>query len=251
MATRRYLIVNADDFGQSPGVNRGIIQSFEEGVVTSASLMVRWPAAAAAADYARAHPDLSLGLHVDLGEWACRAGEWAQVYAVVAEDDAAAVAEEFSRQLAQFRALAGCNPTHLDSHQHVHRAGPARSTMRQAGRILGVPLRHFSAVHYCGDFYGQTKEGMPYPEGLSPAKLVRTLAALPAGVTELGCHPGLEDEVNSMYGSERTVEVRTLCDPRIREALAREGIDLCSFLDFDWRTGPEARRVKPVDSRPE
>ena len=50
---KRYLIVNADDFGQSHGVNRGIIEAHERGVVTSASLMVRWPAARKAAAYAR------------------------------------------------------------------------------------------------------------------------------------------------------------------------------------------------------
>ncbi len=42
---RRFLIVNADDFGQSPGINHGIIKAFEKGIVTSASLMVRFPAA--------------------------------------------------------------------------------------------------------------------------------------------------------------------------------------------------------------
>ena len=42
---RRYLIVNADDFGMGRGVNDGIIKSHEHGIVTSASLMVRWRAA--------------------------------------------------------------------------------------------------------------------------------------------------------------------------------------------------------------
>ena len=51
----RYLIVNADDFGLSPGVNRGVVQAHERGIVTSASLMVRQPAAGAAAACARAH----------------------------------------------------------------------------------------------------------------------------------------------------------------------------------------------------
>ena len=46
MIAQRYLIVNADDFGQSPGINRGVIEAHENGIVTSASLMVRWPAAA-------------------------------------------------------------------------------------------------------------------------------------------------------------------------------------------------------------
>ena len=72
----RALIVNADDFGQSPGVNRGVIRAHERGIVTSVSLMVRWPASTEAAAYGRAHPALSVGLHVDLGEWVCRKGSW-------------------------------------------------------------------------------------------------------------------------------------------------------------------------------
>ena len=54
MSVDRILIVNADDFGQSPGVNAGVIEAHERGIVTSASMMVCWPAAAGAADYARA-----------------------------------------------------------------------------------------------------------------------------------------------------------------------------------------------------
>ena len=47
------LIVNADDFGQSAGINSGIIRAHEEGIVTSASLMVRYATAADAAAYAK------------------------------------------------------------------------------------------------------------------------------------------------------------------------------------------------------
>jgi len=237
MTATRYLIVNADDFGQSAGVNRGIIQCFEHGIVTSASLMVRWPAAAPAAEFARAHPRLSVGLHVDLGEWACRAGEWAPVYTVVTEDDAAAVAAEISRQLEQFRTLVGQEPTHLDSHQHVHRSGPARAQLLTASRTLGIPLRHFGRVQYCGEFYGQAKDGLPWPEGISAHSLSAILAALPPGITELGCHPGLGDDVDSMYRTERAHEVQTLCDLRIREALAKEGIELRSFRDVNSLLG--------------
>jgi hypothetical protein len=67
-ADKRRLIVTADDFGRSPGINRGIIAANEVGIVTSAKFMVRWPAAAGAAAYARERPDLALGLHFDLGE---------------------------------------------------------------------------------------------------------------------------------------------------------------------------------------
>ena len=74
--SERVLVVNADDFGRSPGVNAGIADTHERGIVTSTSLMVRWPAAEQAAAYARQTPTLAVGLHADLGEWARRDGAW-------------------------------------------------------------------------------------------------------------------------------------------------------------------------------
>src|ERR1051326_2874909 len=99
MTGARYLIVNADDFGRSPGVNRGIMRTHQHGIVTSASLMVRWPAAVEAAVYARMHPTLSVGLHLDLGEWFYRNSNWDVLYQVVDLDDAFAVRQELTRQL--------------------------------------------------------------------------------------------------------------------------------------------------------
>jgi predicted glycoside hydrolase/deacetylase ChbG (UPF0249 family) len=230
MSATRYVIVNADDFGQSPGVNRGIIAAHERGIVTSASLMVRWPAAAAATDYSRAHPRLAVGLHIDLGEWACRDGTWAPLYEVVRQDDAAAVAGEVARQLAAFRRLVGRDPTHLDSHQHAHMQGPARAITVELARRLGVPLRGCDPlVRYFGGFYGQTDDGTSLPEILSPEGLVRILAELPPGVTELGCHPGEADDLDTMYRDERAREVEVLCSERVRAALAEMGIELGSF----------------------
>jgi predicted glycoside hydrolase/deacetylase ChbG (UPF0249 family) len=230
MSAARYLIVNADDFGRSPGVNEGIIESHEQGVVTSASLMVRWPAAAAAAAYGRTHPGLSVGLHVDLSEWIYRDDNWFAVYEVVPAHDAGAVRREVDRQLAAFRDLMGRDPTHVDSHQHVHRQDPVRSVLADVADALAVPLRSFSpSVRYCGAFYGQTAKGAPYPEGLELTGLIQILADLAAGMTELGCHPGKHDDVESIYRSERSQEVNVLCDLRVRQAIAREGIQLCSF----------------------
>src|SRR4051794_12483191 len=120
----KFLVVNADDFGQSPGVNRGIIAAFERGIVTSTSFMVHWPAAEEAARYVRANPRLAIGLHLDFGEWALREGEWTQLYARADLSDAAAVRHELRRQLALFRELLGRDPTHIDSHQHAHRNEP-------------------------------------------------------------------------------------------------------------------------------
>jgi predicted glycoside hydrolase/deacetylase ChbG (UPF0249 family) len=229
----RRLIVNADDFGQSPGVNRGVVRAHEDGIVTAATLMVRWAAAEKAAAYARTHPALSLGLHLDLGEWEYAGGEWRARYEVVDTHDGEAVEGEVARQLETFGRLVGRGPTHLDSHQHVHRHEPVRSALRRAGRRLGVPVRHYDAgIHHRGDFYGQDGRGQPYPDAITVDRLVDLLESLPPGVTELGCHPGNPECLDSTYGAERAAEVATLCDPRVRTALGRLGIRLCSFADL-------------------
>src|SRR5262245_55874740 len=153
MNDRRYLIVNADDFGYSEGVNRGIVEAHQRGIVTSASLMVRQPAAHEAAIAANDCAGLSLGLHLDLGEWAYRSDAWIEVYRVVDLHERAAVEREIQRQAEAFLELAGRKPTHLDSHQHVHRQEPVRSVLNDLAQQLQVPLRHHSPlVNYCGAF---------------------------------------------------------------------------------------------------
>jgi predicted glycoside hydrolase/deacetylase ChbG (UPF0249 family) len=219
------LVVNADDFGRTSGINQGIVRAHERGIVTSASLMVRWPAAAEAAEYGRDHPALSLGLHLDFGEWTFLDGQWAPVYEV--EPTPADV----HRQLDEFRRLTGVDPSHLDSHQHVHRTEPARSALLELGRELGVPVRHFSLVRFEGSFYGRGSTGEPVPGAISVRRLLEILRSLPAGATELACHPGHVDGLDSDYLAEREREIEVLCDPRIREALTASGIELCSFRD--------------------
>lgn len=63
---RRFAVINGDDFGFSQGVNQGIIQAHEQGILTSTSLMVTADAAADAIALARSHPDLAVGLHLVL-----------------------------------------------------------------------------------------------------------------------------------------------------------------------------------------
>jgi len=228
----RWVVVNADDFGLSPGVNRGVIEAHERGIVTSASLMVRRPAARAAADYARDRQPLSLGLHFDLGEWAYESGEWVARDQVADAKDARGVRAELDRQLSMFRELSGRDPSHLDSHQHVHRDGPAHAAMVEAAMALRVPLRHFSRARYTGSFYGQTGRGEPLPELIGADALIEVLTGLPAGVHELGCHPGDGSDSGLTYGAERAAEVKALCDPRVSRAIADLGIRLCSFREL-------------------
>lgn len=229
-----FLIVNADDFGVTEGVNRGIIEAHEQGVVTSASLMVRYPAALAAAEYARDHPKFSVGLHFETGEWRFRDGSWAVAYQVVDTHDREAVLAEFERQITAFEGLVGRPPTHLDSHQHIHEREPARSVLSEYAEKHKIPLRNCSPrLTYNGRLYGQTVSGEPFPQGISVARLIEIIELLRPGWTELGCHPGYANQLDSVYLHEREIEVRTLIDLKIREALDRGGVTLCSFKDFN------------------
>lgn len=229
--SRRVLIVNADDFGQTEGINSGIARAHEHGIVTSASLMTRFPAAAAAAEYAKAHPELSVGLHVDLGEWAFRDGDWHPIYDFPVED-ADLVAAEVAAQLEAFRTLMGAEPTHLDSHQHAHQKDPVHSIVLGHAAELGIPVRHYNErIAYCSHFYGGGRRGESYPDKVGVAHLVEILRSLPEGITELGCHPGETAGLDSSYFHERELEIETLCDPAVRGAIEEEGIVLASFRD--------------------
>jgi PEP-CTERM/exosortase A-associated glycosyltransferase len=224
------LIVNADEFGRSPGINRGIIEAHQAGVVTSASAMVRRPAAEGAAEAARAHPGLGVGLHVDLGEWALRDGKWVQVERVVDPSDPPAVEAEVHRQLERFRILFGSDPTHLDSHQNVHRSGPAMAILGELAHRLRVPLRHFTpGVRVISGFHGQTSRGHAFPEGISVRHLRRILLTLSRGTNELVCHPGRSGDAGGSYREERIRELQTLLDPGVRELFASGPIRLRSF----------------------
>jgi chitin disaccharide deacetylase len=221
--SERRLVVNADDFGLSDGVNAGVLRGHAEGIVTSASLMVRAPAAERAAALAAEHPALDLGLHVDLGEWwRDAAGDWHPRYEVVDTADEEAVVAELERQVERFRELTGRAPTHMDSHQHVHRAEPVRSAMGALAKALRVPLRHHGRVRYCGAFYGDGAVGA--------AALAAIIDGLPEGATELCCHPAAAVDPAWDYAHERRTELASLCHPSVRAAIERAGVRLCTFV---------------------
>jgi chitin disaccharide deacetylase len=242
MAEERLLIVNADDLGLSEGVNAGIAEAHERGIVTSASLMVRQAAAREAAAYAGRHPSLAVGLHIDIGQWDYESGEWRVAYQYCSPEDGAAVEAECRGQLEAFRKLLGRDPTHLDSHQHTHMSEPVASVAERLAAELDVPLRA-RGIRYEGGFYGQAARGEPWPAGITVEHLVELIESLPEGWTELGCHPGIGVQDESSYGPEREREVRALCDPRVLAAIEDAGVKLRSFAGAGERAG--IRRLPP------
>ena len=232
MSDLRRLIVNADDFGLSPGVNDGVIAAHEHGIVTTASLMVHHEAAATAARYARSHPRLGVGLHIDLGEWVFTEGNWESVYERADLEDAIEVEKEVRGQIETFCTLVGGLPTHLDSHQHVHGRDQTGIVIGGIAQELNLPLRNASGhARYCGAFYGQSATGDPAPELITVDALVDIVRSLPTGTTELCCHPASTVDFEATYATERLIELRVLCDDGVRSALVEAGVELTGYGD--------------------
>jgi chitin disaccharide deacetylase len=230
----RFVIFNADDFGYSRGINRGIVEAHDAGVVTAATLVVNGRAAEEAALLARARPGLSVGLHVNFTNEAQR---------LVDLEDRDACRAELRAQYARFLELVGRKPTHLDSHQHVHRHHMRRGLFEELADEQALPLRDRPPVVFKGGFYGQWTYGVFEPEKVSFEALECILRnEIGEGIFEMSCHPGYRDPaLEAVYHDEREHELRTLTDPRLRPLLAELGIALVSYLEL-----ARAREVSAV-----
>ena len=133
----KQLIINADDFGLHPLINRGIIKGHSEGIITSTSLMPSAPYFDEAVQLAKANPSLGVGIHLTLVggvKPACTSGVnslltaggvFAEDYTVFAKKwytgsiKKNELVKELETQIEKVLA-AGIKPTHIDSHQHMH-----------------------------------------------------------------------------------------------------------------------------------
>jgi predicted glycoside hydrolase/deacetylase ChbG (UPF0249 family) len=228
----KYLIVNGDDFGASHGINRGIIEAHQRGILTSTSLLVNTPWSEEAAEFANGMPDVSVGLHADLRE---------VLQPARAQTGQQRPYEELQKQFSRFEKLMHGRPTHLDAHHNLHRDRRALHQFLAFAREHGLPLREHSPVRYFSKFYGQWG-GETHLEQIGSESLARMLMTeIGEGVTELSCHPGYVDRnYSGSYAAERETELRTLCDPAIRQMLAACSIQLVSYHDLKQILGRAA-----------
>ncbi|MFZ5823033.1 MAG: chitin disaccharide deacetylase [Bacillota bacterium] len=231
----RLLIVNADDFGLSPGVNRGIIRAHREGIVTSATLMINMGAVAEAVALARQTPTLPVGLHLTLTAGRPLApdvpslvgpdGRFLKGQALASSARTRDLEREVRAQVEGFLAT-GLPLSHIDSHHHVHMELPRlRKIVTGVAAELGVPVRD-EACHFTAAFYAR--------DHISPGGLLAILHQLPEGLSEMMCHPAeLDPQLPhlSSYCAERVTELITLTSPWIRRALEAEQIQLTTYAE--------------------
>lgn len=227
------LVVNADDFGLCSGANLGILQAHRAGIVTSATLMVGMPGAAEAFDIARNTPTLGVGIHITLTAGRPLAegvdslcdpeGVFLKLPQLREQARPDHIEAEIRAQVDAFLAT-GLRPTHLDSHHHAHMQLPAaEATVEALSLELSIPMRR-PGPHFLSTFYGKA--------AITVERLLTILAALPEGTSELMCHPAYLDPYllhNSSYARERVIELATLTDPWVQQAVADHGIELVNY----------------------
>jgi hopanoid biosynthesis associated protein HpnK len=149
--------VNADDFGLSTGVNQGIIDCFEQGILRSASLMPNGAAFDDAVRLARHTPGLGVGVHISLVAEPCVAprhelggladadGSLPSSYAAFTRGYCTrrftrrAIQREVEAQMQRVLAT-DLTLTHLDSHQHVHLLPGVFDIVADAARSAGIAV---------------------------------------------------------------------------------------------------------------
>lgn len=171
----RLLVVNADDFGLTPGINAGMLEAHRQGILTSVSLFAHAPATKEAIALARRTPTLGVGVHLALVDAAplSPAREIPSLLAAdarlhpgwrpfltaclrgrVALDE---VERELGAQIEHLRAQ-GLRLTHLDAHKHVHAWPPifaivCRLALRHGIGVVRLPRE----VPWCGAMPGDLR----------------------------------------------------------------------------------------------
>jgi hypothetical protein len=163
------------------------------------------------------------------------------------------VKAEWRLQIERFTKASGRKPTHLDSHHHSSFFSPALFRgMLELAREYDCPIR-YPFNDPVGSELELTSNHVPellevftpphpdhfvasfYDDGATMEELLRLIAGMPEGTTEIMCHPGYVDEAfaqESVYNFQRERELKILTDPTVKQAIEANTIELISFSDL-------------------
>jgi len=255
----RFLIINGDDFGMSNSTNIGMIQCFEEGILTSATIMMPCPAIEEAIAYKKREPRADVGLHLTLtNEWKShhwgtvapkdlvpslyKTGTdqmWPAVLSVYKNARLPEARMEIHAQMNLAREM-GLHFNHLDCHMgwyhyspHLYRIVQEIAEKERLPIRVALPPRIRSlrsAGLWVTDRLDYTLNGVK-KETLKD-ELIHWIRGLKEGITELVWHPAhLNDELRSITATAeaRDMQRAVLLDPEVKAAIDSEGIILIGY----------------------
>ena len=243
------LIVNADDFGRTRGINYGIVECMKNGILTSTTIMMNMPYAEHAVKLAKKEGIKSIGVHLTFIEKSLSQGKtlvdengnFKKYPELMAEADVEEIKKEMRMQINKLISF-GIEPTHLDGHHQVHlysskmaeavfemgrdynlpvRVGNIKTT--RLGEEIIIPEDIKTTDVFEGDFYG---------ERVKFEDFVQILDLLgDQEVVELMCHPAFlcTDTMNSSYAYPRLTELDVLTGNGVKEYVRDKGIELVDF----------------------
>lgn len=269
------VVINADDFGITEGVCRGIVKAIHAGGVTATTAMVCvWGAAERLRrwgpeieGYVGAHLQLTSGVPILAPErvpsLVRQDGGFPARRKEVHRPETTEILAEWQAQI-EYLLRAGIKPTHLDSHHHVHGLPEAFPAFCELAKRYALPARSLHGEMTCAlqaarvACVNQTLTGW-YGGELSVKSLVRVLQEGTQEYPEtrkfeLMCHPGLVDDSLpslSRYVTEREVELAALCDIQLQRELAAAGFRLSRmpFLTLATQHGISEDRATALVER--
>jgi len=262
----RRVIVNADDFGLSEGVSRGIVRGMREGVVTSTSIMGNMPDLAQHIGLLHEVEAAGLGIHLTLSagrpllspkhvpSLVDREGGFRRDYHMAARlAETAHVEPEWRAQIERILAL-GVQATHLDSHHHVHHAPKLMALAIKLAKEYGIPcIRRLTVRDVWREAHPwrhamelpsiavsqhiAAGSGLCFPHGVLSLheRLLTKLSRLTDGTYEVFCHPGRVDDALCKLSSlryERERELELLISAELRDGLKRLDIKLITYREL-------------------
>jgi predicted glycoside hydrolase/deacetylase ChbG (UPF0249 family) len=247
------LIINADDYNLTGGVSRGILKAYDQGVVTSTTVMINLPLDARAVKELRKRPGLGAGLHlnVTLGE---PVSHRSQVRTLLQPDgkfrrpaeylqrapSEGEIAREYEAQVGLFVKCFERKPDHLDTHHHLHDFLPFFRALARVARRWKIPVRR-SRIFQLGHYRQEVSvlRTTDYLFGNLEARHIwrrdsfwGVAENLPDGTSEIGCHPAFCDrqlrEISS-FRELREEELRLFSDRHLRREITSLGVELINF----------------------
>jgi len=243
----RKLIINADDFGLTKGINKGIIRGYRQGIVTSATALVNMPFWEHAAGLVGNYPGLGIGLHFNLTcgspvtvadqipSLVNQEGDFVNDLDILAK---ANVKEIHLELQAQFNRLvkSGVKPTHIDSHYNIHILDNVLMVVLAFACKKSLPVRLVPRAVVTYNSAGAKTTGDLIVEfrgkGANRPNLERLLSQCKAETVELRCHPGVVDsqlEGLSPYTWQRERELAVVCAYDKEEFPQHYGYQLIPF----------------------